>query len=202
MEFGQLLNKVLPWIGAAATGNVPALITMAAKEVGDVLGVPVKAEAEAIATAVANATPEQMLALRDREMLFQERMQAMNFTDAADLRKVNLEEAKVFVTDTNDARMAHKDNNKVFWLGITVLLIFALTMAAALYGSFQILTGGISIKDVSVVAAVSGFVGSIVGYVAANAQQVIAYFFGSSKGSTDKTTALAAAVKDLGTSKR
>src|ERR1700732_681326 len=55
MDFGNLLTKVLPWIGAAATGNVPALITMAAKEVGDVLGVDVPADAGAIGTAVANA---------------------------------------------------------------------------------------------------------------------------------------------------
>lgn len=202
MDFAKILNKALPWIGAAATGNVPALIGMAAQEVGAALGVKVDASADAIGKAVANATPEQMLALRTAEMAFQERMQAMNFADVADLRKVALEEARMYVGDVADARHAHRGDDKVFWLGIAVLAIFALTMGAALYGSFQILTGGITIKDVAVVAAVSGFVGSIVGYVAANAQQVIAYFFGSSKGSSDKTNALAAAAKDLTALKR
>lgn len=198
MDFASVINKVLPWIGAAATGNVPALITMAAKEVGDVLGTSVQATPDAIGAAVANATPEQIVALRDREATFKERMQAMGFQNEQELARLGLEEVKAYVGDTANARTTNAGDRGVFWLGIAVLVIFALTMGASLYGSFLILTGGITIKDVAVVAAVSGFVGSIVGYVAANAQQVIAYFFGSSKGSQDKTNAMADAVKGLG----
>ena len=198
MDFGSVLTKVLPWIGAAATGNVPALIAMAAKEVSGVLGIEVPASAQGIGEAVANATPEQVLALRDREATFKERMQAMGFQNEQELARLGLEETKAYIGDTADARARHSGEVGVFWLGISVLVIFAATMGASLYGSFQILTGGITIKDVAVVAAVAGFVGSIVGYVAANAQQVIAYFFGSSKGSADKTTAMAEAVTRLG----
>jgi hypothetical protein len=175
---------------------------LAAQEVSSALGIKVDAEPKAIATAVANATPEQMVALRDREMAFQEKMQAMGFANAEEMARIGLQEQKAYIDDTADARRAHAQDNKVFWLGIAVLGIFAMVMSASLYGSFQMLTGGITIKDVSVVAAVSGFVGTLVGYAAANAQQVIAYFFGSSKGSQDKTNAMAAAVKDMGTSKR
>lgn len=202
MDFGNLLTKVLPWIDAAATGNVPALITMAAKEVSDVLGIEVKPDAASIATAVANATPEQILALKDRELTFQERMQAMGFQHVEELAKIGLQETQTFVADTADARAKHAGDRSVFWLGIAVLITFAVTMGAALYGSYRILTGGITIKDVATVAAVSGFVGSIVGYVAANAQQVIGYFFGSSKGSNDKGNAMADAFKGLGQIKR
>lgn len=202
MDFGNLLTKVLPWIGAAATGNVPALITMAAREVSDALGVEVKPEADAIAQAVANATPDQVLALREREMAFKERMQSMGFQHEEELAKIGLQETKAFIEDTADARSKHAGDRGVFWLGIAVLATFAFTMSGCLYGAYQILTGGITIKDVAAVAAVSGFVGSIVGYIAANAQQVIGYFFGSSKGSTDKGNAMADAVKGLGQLKR
>lgn len=198
MDFASVITKVLPWIGAAATGNVPALITMAAKEVREVLGTSIQATPDAIGAAVANATPEQIVALRDREATFKERMQAMGFQNEQELARLGLEEVKTYVGDTANARTVNAGDRGVFWLGIAVLVIFALTMGASLYGSFLILTGGITIKDVAVVAAVSGFVGSIVGYVAANAQQVIAYFFGSSKGSQDKTNAMADAVKGLG----
>jgi len=68
---------------------------------------------------------------------------------------------------------------------------------AVLYACFQLLGGGITVKDVSVVAAIAGMVGSVVGYVAANAQQVIGYFFGSSAGSADKTMAMGTAVGKL-----
>jgi hypothetical protein len=202
MDFSNLLTKVLPWIGAAATGNVPALVTMAAKEVGDVLGVDVKPEADAIAHAVANATPDQVMAMRDRDATFQERMQAMGFNHVEELAKIGLQEVQTYAQDTADARAKHSANDKVFWLGVAVLLTFGLVMCLCLYGAYRIMTGGITIKDVAVVAAVSGFVGTIVGYVAANAQQVVAYFFGSSKGSQDKTTAMADAFKGLGQLRR
>lgn len=202
MDFSNLLIKVLPWIGAAATGNVPALITMAAKEVGEVLGVEVKPEANAIAHAVANATPDQVMAMRDRDATFQERMQAMGFNHVEELAKIGLQEVQTYVQDTADARSKNAANDKVFWLGVAVLFTFGLVMCLCLYGAYSIMTGGITIKDVAVVAAVSGFVGTVVGYVAANAQQVVAYFFGSSKGSQDKTTAMADAFKGLGQLRR
>jgi hypothetical protein len=198
MDFSNLLTKILPWIGAAATGNVPALVAMAAKEVGDVVGADVKPTVDSISQAVAGATPEQIAALRDREMTFKERMQSMGFTHEEELAKIGLQETQAYIGDTSDARSKHAGDRGVFWLGIAVLAIFAVTMTACLYGAYQILVGGITIKDVAVVAAVSGFVGSIVGYVAANAQQVIGYFFGSSKGSNDKTNVMADAVKGLG----
>lgn len=196
MDFKNVLNKVLPYIGAAATGGVPALVAIAAKEVGEALGVDVQAKPDAIADAVANATPEQIIALRDREMAFKERMQAMGFQNAKDMRELEIKEAQVYVSDTADARS--KGDKGVFWLGIAVLITFAATMSASLYGAYQILVGGITLKDVAVVAAVSGFVGTIIGYVAANAQQVISYFFGSSKGSNDKGAAMADAFSKIG----
>jgi hypothetical protein len=68
-------------------------------------------------------------------------------------------------------------------------------MGAVLYGCWQLLAGGITIKDVSVVAAISGLVGSVVGYVAANAQTVVNFIFGGSLGSEKKSDAMAAAVQ-------
>lgn len=202
MEIKSLLTKALPWIGAAATGNVPALVALAAKEVGNAIGVELPAEPKAIETAVANATPEQLIALQDREMAFKERMQAMGFAHTEEVFRLGITEQKMYVEDTSHARTAHASDRNVFRLGVAVLVTFAITMGMCLYGAYQILTGGITIKDVAVVAAVSGFVGTVVGYVAANAQQVIAYFFGSSKGSQDKTNAMANAFKDLGNVKR
>ena len=68
-------------------------------------------------------------------------------------------------------------------------------MAAVLYGCWQLLQGGITIKDVSTVAAISGLVGSVVGYVAANAQTVVNFIYGGSADSTKHADAMAAAVQ-------
>ena len=99
-----------------------------------------------------------------------------------------------YLQDVQSARATMGRDSGVYWLGITILLVFAGVMGAVLWGSFAILTGGITIKDVAVVATVSGLVGTVVGYVAANAQQVVGYFYGSSQGSKAKTDALAEAV--------
>ena len=89
---GDFLKKVLPWVGAAATGGVPALIGMAAKTVGEVLGEQVGETADAIAQAVAGATPEQMLALKKADQEFALRMQEMGFKHESELESIAAED--------------------------------------------------------------------------------------------------------------
>jgi hypothetical protein len=201
MDFGNLLTKVLPWIGAAATGNVPALITMAASEVGAALGVEVKPTPEAIGAAVASATPEQLMAMKDRDLAFQERMQAMGFAQIKDMATLALEETKAFVADTADARGKFASDDKVFVLGVIILCAFVVFEIAVLVVLYQMVSGKIT-ADVSTIAVVAGLIGSINGYFASNAQQVVSFFFGTSKGSQTNGNALrdtlAEALKQLG----
>lgn len=97
--------------------------------------------------------------------------------------------------DRADARGKNSGRDAVWWIATAVLTTFAVIMATVLYGCWQLLGGGVTIKDVSVVAAISGLVGSVVGYVAANAQTVVNFIFGGSLGSERKTDALAAGVQ-------
>ena len=100
----------------------------------------------------------------------------------------------VKVTNTTDTvNTPATTASSTFWLGISILALFAITMIMSLYGAYQILLGGIIVKDVSVVAAISGFIGTIIGYIASSAQQVIGFFYGSSVGSKQKSDAMAAA---------
>jgi LytS/YehU family sensor histidine kinase len=115
------------------------------------------------------------------------------------MKELDVDLDKSYIADTSDARHVFAENKGVFNLGIVILLTFAGVMVAVLFGSYQIMTGGITIKDVAIVATVSGLVGTVVGYVAANAQQVVSYFFGSSRGSADKTAAMATTITRLGT---
>jgi hypothetical protein len=73
------------------------------------------------------------------------------------------------------------------------LATFGLVMRAALYGSYSLLTGNVPNVNPGMIGMVAGFVGTIIGYVGANAQQVVGFFFGSSKGSEQKTEAMATA---------
>lgn len=116
-----------------------------------------------------------------------------------DLAKMNLDfeaaQTKVVIEDREDARKSNAGRKEVWDIAVVILGTFAVMMGLVLYGCWMILQGGISIKDVSVVAAISGLVGSVVGYVAANAQTVVNFIYGGSLGSEKKTDALAASVQ-------
>lgn len=183
-DFASVVKKALPWIGAAATGNVPALIAMAAQTVSDVLGVEVPHDGESITTAVANATPEQLFTLRSREMDFKERMQALGFQQERDLKALDLEETRALVADTANARGAFSGNENVFVLGCIIMGAFAALMALVLTGCFFLMTGRVQV-DAGTLAVCAGLIGTVVGYLAAAAQQVVSFFYGSSKGSKD-----------------
>lgn len=142
-------------------------------------------------------TPDIIAAVRKAD----QEHEAMMGQQGVDLAKINAAHevaiAQTFTADTQDARKTFGQQQAILYLGIAVLLIFAVVMVAVLYAAYQLLTGGINIKDVSVVAAISGMVGSVVGYVASNAQQVVGYFFGSSHGSDSKTNSMSSSLSKL-----
>lgn len=146
-----------------------------------------------LAVAVAGATPQQLVDLRKADQDYQARMAEAGFKNQEALASLAFQTEQAYLVDVQDARKANAQNDRVFWLGIAVLLIFAVIMFAALWGSYALLIGDITVKDAAIAGMVSGFVGTIIGYVAANAQQVVSFFFGSSRGSDHKTDAMATA---------
>lgn len=169
----------------------------AVKTLTSLLGLPESSQAEDIGKVLQSGalTPDVMAAIRKADQEHAEKLEAMGI----DLIKVNHAHeqamASLVVDDRKDARLQNSARDAVWWIAAAVLATFAGTMLAVLYGSWTLLSGGITIKDVSVVAAVSGLVGSVVGYVAANAQTVINFIFGGSLGSEKKTDAMAASVQ-------
>ena len=183
-DWKSIVRTVAPTIGTALGGPLAGLGVKALSEV--LLGREDGTEAE-VAAAVSGANPDQLLAMKQADQAF-----------ATKMKELDIDLEKSYVADTSDARHVFAENKGVFWLGISVLVTFAAVMAGVLWGSFELLTGGITIKDVAIVATVSGMVGTVVGYVAANAQQVVSYFFGSSRGSADKTAAMSQAISRIG----
>jgi len=139
-------------------------------------------------------TPEITASIRAQDQKHAETMQQQEI----DIVKVNndFETAQMLavIDDRKDARKQNSQRDAVWYIAIVILLTFAVMMGLVLYGCWMILQGGITIKDVSVVAAISGLVGSVVGYIAANAQTVVNFIYGGSLGSEKKTDALAASV--------
>ena len=128
-------------------------------------------------------SPEMMLAFKTA-VLDQE----------VELREIQLAGRRMYVDDTADARR-YRDN-RVFVLGKVILVSFGIAMMVALVGLYKVVVGDIS-ADPSTLAATIGLVGAIIGYFAANAQQVVSYFFGSSAGDSAKSDHLKDAINEF-----
>lgn len=140
-------------------------------------------------------TPEIMAAVRAADQAHEQALGQQGI----DLAKLNADHEAAMtvavVEDRKSARSSNSSRDAVWWIAAAVLGTFAVIMSAVLYGCYMLVTGGMPVKDPSTVAAISGLVGAIVGYVAANAQQVTGFIFGGSLGSEKKTDVLAASVQ-------
>lgn len=177
---------------AIATGLGGPLAGTAVQALSNAItGKPDSSEVELAKMVSKGLNPEQVAAIRKVDNDF---ALAMKEADI-DLVKVNNAHTEAYLADTQDARKVNGNNENIFKLGIVVLTAFSAVISLAMYGSYEVLTGGIIPKDPATVAAVFGFIGTLLGYVSANAQQVISFYYGSSQGSSTKTDALSDAVK-------
>ncbi len=184
-DWKNIVRAVAPTLATAFGTPLAGAAVAALSDV--LLGKPDGTEAEIAQAVSRGVSPEQLAAIKSADNDFALKMEAL---------QVDL--TKLYAADTQHARDAHKGDRGVYRLGLAILITFAGVMAASLIGAYQMLVGGIVLKDVAVVAAVFGFLGTVVGYVAANAQQVVAYFFGSSAGSKQKTEAMSDAFSRMG----
>jgi hypothetical protein len=169
MDWKKTVSAVAPVLGQALTVVNP-MAGLAVQAVSNaLLGKPDGAEDE-IAKAVSNATPDQLLALKQADNQF-----------VIDLERIGVDLEKIAQADRHSAREREKQvggwSNPVL-AGIIIVGFFwvvwhVLHDQAALSGP------------------VAGIVGTLVGYVSAKADQVVSYHFGSSAGSKQKTDLLA-----------
>lgn len=111
----NFMKKAVPWIGAAATGNVPALITMAATAVSEKLGVEVPNTSEGITTAIAGASPEQIIQLKQADNEFSIKMREFGYKEATEMYladKADIADARkrdVAITSSGERRNVRAD---------------------------------------------------------------------------------------------
>lgn len=179
-EVGKKIADVAPILGGVLGG--PA---------GGALGTLV---ASALGT---KADPTEVFETLEKNPELLIKMKELEQEEQKHLREIKFQETQAFLGDIQNARTTHAGNNNVFTLGIAILATFAVVIIGSLYGVYQLLIGGMMIKDPSIVAAISTFLGSLIGYVTSNAQQVVSFYFGSSKGSADKTDAMSSAIGNL-----
>jgi hypothetical protein len=169
----KVLSTVAPWIGAAAAGGVPALVGMAASQVSAAFGKEVKGTVDAVAQAIAGATPDQMLALKAADQDFQKSMQQLGFENLQVLENIAAE-------DRDSARKMHtavRDLSTPI-LSYLVVLAFFGTIYLLFLSEVKLHT---ELRDVAMV---------LLGTLASSYTQVMNFRFGTSAGSRVKTELL------------
>lgn len=170
MDWKAIVGTVAPWIATAITGPLGG---MAVGALADALGLSDKTES-AIKQALSGATPEQMLAIKQADQAFAARMQELGFQNIQALEKI--------AADDRDSARKREMSVQDYTPRILAYLIV---------GGFLGMAYGVLFKQMS---ADSVLAGTIIGYLSAKAEQVAAYYFGSTAGSKQKTELLANSV--------
>lgn len=162
---GNVLATVAPTIATALGGP---LAGTAVTQLEKWLGVePGSASADDITKAVVGATPEQLGALKKLDYDYQLAMSQQGI----DILKID-------AGDRDSARLRQRElkDHAPEFLGTLIIAGFLTCVYAVLAGYVD------GLKD----PLTAGLVGTLIGYVSAKADQVVSYYFGSSKGSRDK----------------
>lgn len=169
----SLVRTVAPSLASAVGGP---LAGMAVRTISDaLLGKPDGTEDE-LAQAAAKATPEQLLALKKAEQDF-----------AIKMRELDIDLERLSNEDRNSAR--NREIQTRDWmpriLAFVVVGGFMLTVFLVLLGHVD------GMKD----PLMATTVGTLIGFVSAKCEQVVAYYFGSSAGSKAKDEAMSHMVR-------
>jgi hypothetical protein len=169
MDFMRIIGAVAPSLATAVGGPIGG---MAVKFITDAMGIPSDSSKDDIAKAINNATPDQLVALKKAENDFTVRMKELD---------IDLE--RIASGDRDSAR--RRESQVRDWMP----RILAFVIVAGFMGTvFMVLLGYVEgMKD----PLMATTVGTLIGFVSAKAEQVIAYYFGSSNSSQQKTALLA-----------
>lgn len=171
----QVLRTVAPTLATAVGGPFGALATPI---INAIFGLPANATVAASTAAITAATPDQLLALKQAEDNFQVQMkqlgiseEALTFTDLASARSM-----QVSTKDPNVARLA--------WLIIGGFMAMSAGVVIALLHSP---TAG----DAILKGEAGLFFGTLFGYLASEAKQASAFYFGSTAAGQVKDATIA-----------
>ena len=151
----DILGAVAPTLGTALGGPMGGI---AAKKIAQTLLGKDEATDEEIASALKNASPEQLAEIKKAELAFK-----------ADMKKLDIDLAKIHAGDRDSARKRQIAMND------SVPSILAVMTLVAFFGYI----GGVTFWPGGVAADV-GFLNIAIGWLGGTASTVVAYYFGSS----------------------
>jgi hypothetical protein len=112
-------------------------------------------------------------------------------------RRLEVDETKAYLADTQNARDSHKDSTSVIRAALAINIFSYVLIAAVLYGAFSVLSGvGGEVKiDPGLAAMVGGIIGAAVQWIMQNSAQANGFLFGSSPSARANAQRMAEAVE-------
>ena len=169
MDLLKIIGAVAPPLATAIGGPLGG---MPMQVVSSVLGLPTDSNEKDVEKALRQATPDQLLALKQADNDFAVRMKELD---------IDLERIAASDRDSARKREAQVKDWMPRVLSLVVVGGFMATVFLVLMGVVE------GMKD----PLTATTVGTLIGFVSAKAEQVIAYYFGSSSSSQQKTAMLA-----------
>jgi xanthine/uracil permease len=169
MNLLKIVGAVAPSLATAIGGPLGG---MAMQAVASALGLPTDSSEKDVEKAAASATPDQLLALKKADNDFAIRM-----------KELDIDIERISASDRNSARQREAQVRD--WMPRILAGVIVCGFMATV---FLVLLGWVDgMKD----PLMATTVGTLIGFVSAKAEQVIAYYFGSSSSSQAKTQLLA-----------
>lgn len=183
-EVLSFAKKAVPWITAAASGNVPALIHMAAEAVGLATGRVVEPTKEAVVAAIASATHAELLAMKQEEDNFALKMREFGYKEASELMAAEF-------ADTAGARSRDVELMKVTGkINVRASAMLLITILA-LVGLVLIML----FRDVDANTALGGVILLLIGKFSNAWDTAFNFEFGTNRSSKDKDATIKALTK-------
>ena len=166
-DIGNVIGKAAPIVGGLIGGPAGAGIGSA---ISGLLGVA--NEPDEVAKAL-KGDPDALVKIKQYEI-----------DHKYDLQKVQLEAVKVDLTDVQDARSRQNEHEKATGKSDINLYVLAWTIVIGFFGLIGVM------MYVAIPAASNNIIYMLFGTLAAGFGSVMQYFFGSSRGSKEKTLML------------
>lgn len=168
MDWKSVVGTVAPWIGTALGGPLGGA---ALETIAGALGLTEKTEA-AIKQALSGTTPEMMLALKQADYEFEVKMRELGFDSAKDMEALA-------VSDRDSARKREISVGDKTTRHLAYLITGGFFSVLAYMLVFEVQEASRDILNI------------MLGSLGASWTGVVAYYFGSNKGSAQKTELLA-----------
>ena len=168
MNFAEVIRTVAPWIGTAIAGPLGGIAVEAA---ANALGLSEKS-LDAVKQAIAGASPEQMLALKQADQNFALQMQALGFKQISDMETIA-------AGDRDSARKMQAINKSNVPALLTCFVVGAFTTTLILLLKFDVPATN---RDIVVY---------MIGQLSGGFTSALAFWLGTTRDSGRKTELLA-----------